>query len=106
MYFKEFREKIGLTQKQIAEIVQTTPSLIAKYEKGKTVPISNILLKYAEYLNANPNFIMLGIEPIFLNKQLEINEKYLLEEKMEQLKQLENEIEQLVKKVKNYEKRK
>lgn len=66
MYFKEFREKIGLTQREVAEIIQTTPALIAQYENGKTVPISNILLKYAEYLNANPNFLLLGIEPYLL----------------------------------------
>ncbi len=69
MYFKEFRERIELTQKQIAEIVQTTPSLIAKYESEKTLPNLSLLLKYVEKLNANPNFIMLGIEPHLLHEE-------------------------------------
>lgn len=99
MYFKEFRKKIGLTQNELSlklDIAQTT---IARYENSKINPTSTIVFKYINELNANPNFLFLGIEPIFLNKQLEINEKYLLEEKGEQLNQLENEIEQLVKKV-------
>jgi transcriptional regulator with XRE-family HTH domain len=69
MYFKDFRERLELTQKQIAEIVQTTPSLIAKYESDKILPNISLLLKYVEKLNANPNFILLGIEPHLLSEE-------------------------------------
>lgn len=75
MYFKEFREKIELTQREVAEIIQTTPALIAQYENGKTVPVSSILLKYAENLKANPNFLLLGQEPhLLVEEDYEITE--------------------------------
>jgi DNA-binding XRE family transcriptional regulator len=67
MYLKEFRERLNLTQNELSlklDIAQTT---IARYENGKINPTSTIVFKYINELNANPNFLFLGLEPITLN---------------------------------------
>ena len=62
-YFKEFREKIGLSQSELAIKLETQQSRIAKYESGNMSPSVLWLKKYCEVLNASPNFILFGIEP-------------------------------------------
>ena len=38
MSIKEEREKLGLTQKDLARILSVTPSAVCQWESGKTVP--------------------------------------------------------------------
>ena len=68
MYLKEFREKLNLTQKQFSERLGIAQSAIARYENNKVAPTSTVIFKYIEKLNANPNFLYLGIEPLLLDK--------------------------------------
>ena len=66
MYLKEFRERLNLTQNELSlklDIAQTT---IARYENGKINPTSTIVFKYINQLNANPNFLFLGLLSSFL----------------------------------------
>ncbi len=84
MYLKEFRERLNLTQNELSlklDIAQTT---IARYENGKINPTSTIVFKYINELNANPNFLFLGLEPITLN----LDEEYLSQQNNEMLKDL------------------
>ena len=84
MYLKEFRERLNLTQNELSlklDIAQTT---IARYENGKINPTSTIVFKYINELNANPNFLFLGLEPITLN----LEEEYLSQQNNEMLKDL------------------
>ena len=84
MYLKEFRERLNLTQNEISlklDIAQTT---IARYENNKIKPTSTIIFKYINELNANPNFLFLGLEPITLNKE----EEYLSQQNNEIIKDL------------------
>lgn len=84
MYLKEFRERLNLTQNELSlklDIAQTT---IARYENGKINPTSTIVFKYINELNANPNFLFLGLEPITLN----LEEEYLSQQNNEILKDL------------------
>lgn len=67
MYLKEFREKINLTQRELSEILEIAQTAIARYENDKVKPTSTVLFKYINELNANPNFLFLGIEPHLLN---------------------------------------
>lgn len=67
MYLKEFREKLNLTQRELSDILKIGPTAIARYENDKVNPTSTALLKYINELNANPNFLFLGIEPHLLN---------------------------------------
>lgn len=54
MYFKEFRERIKLTQKEIADKLELAQVTIARYETGKINPTSITVFKYINQLNANP----------------------------------------------------
>lgn len=84
MYLKEFRERLNLTQNELSlklDIAQTT---IARYENAKINPTSTIVFKYINELNANPNFLFLGLEPITLN----LEEEYLSQQNNEMLKDL------------------
>ena len=84
MFLKEFRERLNLTQNELSlklDIAQTT---IARYENGKINPTSTIVFKYINELNANPNFLFLGLEPITLN----LDEEYLSQQNNEMLKDL------------------
>ena len=67
MYLKEFREKLNLTQNELSNILDIAQTTIARYENDKVKPTSTVLLKYINELNANPNFLFLGIEPHLLS---------------------------------------
>ena len=66
MYLKEFREGIKLTQKEIADKLDIAQAAVARYEMNNVNPTSNIIFKYVNELNANPNFLFLGLEPATL----------------------------------------
>lgn len=63
MYLKEFREKIGLSQKEMAEKLNIDKTNIGRYERDEVKPTSTALEKYIKVLKANPNFLFLGTEP-------------------------------------------
>ncbi len=67
MYLKEFREKLKLTQNELSDILNITQTTITRYENEKVKPTSTVILKYINELDANPNFLFLGIEPHLLN---------------------------------------
>ena len=73
MYLKEFREKLNLTQNELSNILDIAQTTIARYENDKVKPTSTVLLKYINELNANPNFLFLGIEPHTLNNIPELD---------------------------------
>ena len=50
---RELREGKGLTLKQLAGLVECTPSLISQLERDKTDPSISMLKKIAEALNVN-----------------------------------------------------
>jgi len=50
---REFREERNLNIKQLAEIVECTPSLISQLERGKADPSISMLKRIAEALNVN-----------------------------------------------------
>lgn len=84
MFLREFREGLHLTQNEISlklDIAQTT---IARYESNKIKPTSTIIFKYINELNANPNFLFLGLEPL----QLNLDEEYLSKNNQEIIKDL------------------
>ncbi len=60
---KELRISKNLTIKQLAELVECTPSLISQLERGKTDPSISMLKKIADALNVNiVDFFMPGFE--------------------------------------------
>ncbi|HPP07160.1 MAG TPA: XRE family transcriptional regulator, partial [Syntrophorhabdaceae bacterium] len=60
---KELRISKNLTIKQLAELVDCTPSLISQLERGKTDPSISMLKKIADALKVNiVDFFMPGFE--------------------------------------------
>ncbi|HOD75721.1 MAG TPA: helix-turn-helix transcriptional regulator, partial [Syntrophorhabdaceae bacterium] len=50
---REFRDAKSLNIKQLAELVECTPSLISQLERGKADPSISMLKRIAEALNVN-----------------------------------------------------
>ncbi len=73
MYLKEFREKLNFTQRELSDILEIAQTAIARYENDKVKPTSTVIFKYIHKLNANPNFLFLGIEPHILNDLPKLN---------------------------------
>lgn len=63
MFFKEFREKLGISQKEAFEKLEIQQATLAKYESESISPSIEFLKRYCTALNANPNFILFGVEP-------------------------------------------
>jgi len=99
MYLKEFRERLNLSQRELSDVLEIAQTTIARYENDKVKPTSTVLLKYINKLNANPNYLFLGIEPHLLNNlpKLDSSNMYLLNDitlmmSQEQLKEKLNKI--------------
>jgi transcriptional regulator with XRE-family HTH domain len=73
MYLKEFRVKLDMTQKQFSELLGIAQNAIARYENNKVTPTINVIEQYINKLNANPNYLFLGIEPHLLNDTPKLN---------------------------------
>ena len=67
MYLKEFREYLGLSQKEFGDCLGVTQVTITRYETNKIKPSVSIIEKCINIFNANPNFIFLGINPKILD---------------------------------------
>lgn len=95
MYLKEFREQIGLTQKELAEKLGITQVTIARYETNKMSPTAIVIQKYIDILQANPFFLFDGTEPYFLDEQQNINKQYIINKKKLELEKLESELKEI-----------
>jgi DNA-binding XRE family transcriptional regulator len=55
---KEFRQKRGLTQQELANLVHLHRVTIASFESGKNNPTLENMLKFCEVLNITPNDLL------------------------------------------------
>lgn len=80
MFFKEFRDKLGISQKEAFEKLEIQQATLAKYESLSISPSSLLIKKYCETLNANPTFLFFGQEPHLLSAtpQVSVENGYLL----------------------------
>ena len=88
MYLKEFINKIGLSQRDFAKRLGLTQVTIARYETEKMNPTTKVIQKYIDLFNANPSYLFMGHEPVFLDEQLEINLEYKIRIKEKELNEL------------------
>lgn len=66
---KEKRQQLKLSQKELAEKIEVTPSAINQYEKGDKVPSSEKIISLAKTLGVSSDYL-LGVsdeEDIFLD---------------------------------------
>lgn len=77
-FIAECRKKENLTQMQLAEKLNITDRAISKWERGKSLPDSAIMLPLCEILKISVNDLLSG-EIIQMEKYNEESEKILLE---------------------------
>ena len=54
---KKLRTEAGLTQKQVAEIINVSPSTVSKYESGKSPIRVNEVLALARFYDVSVDYI-------------------------------------------------
>ena len=55
---KELRKERGLTQKQLAEVLETTDDSIFSWEKGRSQPSIETLQKICNYFNVSADYLI------------------------------------------------
>ena len=77
-FIAECRKEAGLTQMQLAEKLNITDRAVSKWENGKSMPDSSIMLDLCSELQISVNELLTG-ERIPMDNKNENNEKLLLE---------------------------
>ena len=88
--YTECRKKTGLTQMQLAERLNITDRAVSKWENGRSMPDSSIMLELCRALNINVNDLLCGevVSMENYNKKLEDNLLELTKQKQEADKRL------------------
>ena len=76
-FIAERRKAVGLTQMQLAETLGITDRAISKWENGKAMPDSSLMLELCDILEISVNELLIGEEIIMENN--EKNEQLLLD---------------------------
>ena len=77
-FIAECRKNNNLTQKQLAEKLNITDRAISKWENGRSLPDSSIMLELCDILKISVNDLLNG-EVVLVDKYKEKSEKLLLE---------------------------
>ena len=77
-FIAECRKKAGLTQMQLAERLAITDRAVSKWETGKAMPDSSIMLELCDILGISVNELLSG-EKIIMENNDKKNEQLLLE---------------------------
>ena len=72
-FISERRKSVGLTQAQLAERLNITDRAISKWENGRTMPDSSLMLELCEILEISVNDLLYGeiVSPQSYNNELE-----------------------------------
>ncbi len=73
---KECREANKINQKELANMIDVTPSAVNQYEKGEKTPSTKTLLKLAKALGVTTDYL-LGAKQENVTQALELLQKYL-----------------------------
>ena len=77
-FIAECRKGENLTQMQLAEKLNITDRAVSKWERGKAMPDSSIMLELCDIINISVNELLSG-EKINMENNTEKNEQLLLE---------------------------
>ena len=77
-FIQECRKEIGLTQMQLAELLGITDRAVSKWETGRALPDSSIMLDLCSILKISVNDLLYG-EKISMENNEQKNEQLLLE---------------------------
>ncbi len=91
-FIADCRKKKNLTQMQLAEKLNITDRAISKWECGKSLPDSSIMLELCDVLGISVNELLTGEELDMkdYNKQIELNLVEMVKQKEESDKRLLN----------------
>ena len=91
-FIADCRKKKNLTQMQLAEKLNITDRAISKWECGKSLPDSSIMLELCDVLGISVNELLTGEELDMkdYNKQIELNLVEIVKQKEESDKRLLN----------------
>ena len=89
-FIADCRKKKNLTQMQLAEKLNITDRAISKWECGKSLPDSSIMLELCDVLGISVNELLIGEELDMkdYNKQIELNLVEMVKQKEESDKRL------------------
>ena len=89
-FIAECRKKVGLTQAQLAEKLNVTDRAVSKWETGRSMPDSSIMLELCAILKINVNELLSGevIEMENYNEKMEQNLLEVVKQKEENDKRL------------------
>ena len=77
-FISECRKQVNLTQVQLAEKLNITDRAVSKWETGKAMPDSSIMLDLCELLNISVNDLLCG-ERISMGNNNQKNEELLIQ---------------------------
>lgn len=77
-FISECRKELGLTQAALSEKLGVTDRAVSKWETGRSMPDSSIMLELCDILHVSVNELLLG-ERINMENNNEKNEKLLLD---------------------------
>ena len=58
MKLKAIRQEKGLTQKQLADILDLAPASVSAYETGGNYPSADIIIKICKYFNISADYLL------------------------------------------------
>ena len=70
---KELRNKANITQKELAEAINTSQQSIAFYEKGERKPKHDMVEKLADYFNVSTDYLLGKTDFPDLNVEVDID---------------------------------
>ena len=66
---REFRHSLGLTQKELAKVLNTTQSTISAYEKGHTLILASFAYELAKKYNLSLDWLVSRSNTMFISKK-------------------------------------
>lgn len=66
---KEFRHNIGITQKEVAKILNTTQSTISAYERGHTLILASFAYQLGKKYNLSLDWLVSRSNTMFISKK-------------------------------------
>lgn len=95
-HLKQLRKVKGISQGQLAELMELDPSHVSRYERDQTQPSISVAIKFAKVLGVSLNELAYGSEEQFIQDSIEDSE---LLELFKQLKGLPKDDLQAVKRM-------
>ena len=77
-FISERRKSVGLTQMQLAERLNITDRAVSKWERGRAMPDTSIMLELCDILGISVNELLIG-EKIIMENNTQKNEQLILD---------------------------